>query len=176
MNNHDYKPVLNFWFETLSVKDWYKKDPDLDQTIATQFLEIHRAVASGECSHWRETAKGALAEIIVLDQFSRNMFRDTEKAFAFDNLALFLAQFAIANDQDTSLSSMEKNFLYMPYMHSESKKIQAQSITLFGQTNSFATEHKAVIDRFGRFPHRNHILKRQTTEEESLFLQQHTGW
>lgn len=128
-------------------------------------------------SHWRETALGSLAEVIILDQFSRNIYRDKPESFAFDSMALALAQCAISRGLDNDLSEYQRVFLYMPYMHSESSLIHIEAVKLFSsvgiQSNlDFEYQHKAIIDRFGRYPHRNQILGRQSTEDEIEFLKQ----
>lgn len=169
--------VLNFWFEELTPKDWWKKSEELDKLIKDRFLSTHKKASRGECSEWRESAKGRLAEIIVLDQFSRNMFRDTKAAFEFDAMALILSQEAIRVGADQELNSSEKAFLYMPFMHSESKLIHQQAVQLFDQDGlennlDFEYKHKKIIDRFGRYPHRNDILGRKSTDEEIAFLKE----
>jgi uncharacterized protein (DUF924 family) len=131
----------------------------------------------GELSAWRDTPHGRLAEIIVLDQFSRNLFRDSPKAFAQDGMALALAQEAVRTGADAQLSAQERVFLYMPYMHSESPAIHETAVQLFTgngiQGNlDFELKHKAIIERFGRYPHRNALLGRNSTPEELAFLSQ----
>ena len=131
--------------------------------------------AQAELQDWRSTAQGRLAEVIVLDQFSRNVYRDTARAFAQDALALVLAQELVASGQDRSLPLAQRSFAYMPYMHSESALVHAQAALLFDQpgmedTLRFELRHKAIIDRFGRYPHRNTILGRESTAEELAFL------
>jgi uncharacterized protein (DUF924 family) len=121
------------------------------------------------------TPEGRLAEIIVLDQFSRNVWRDTPRAFAQDALALALAQELVASGQDRSLPVAQRSFAYMPYMHSESALIHEQAVALFSQpgmadTLRFELQHKAIVDRFGRYPHRNAILGRSSTAKELAFL------
>lgn len=169
--------VLDFWFEEIEPKQHWVKDPDFDALIAERFGDLHKQAKAGELFQWRSSAKGALAEIIVLDQFSRNMYRDTPDSFASDSLALVLAQVAVQNGLDDELSPQERPFLYMPYMHSESAAIHTEAVKLFeklGNQDSlnFELKHKAIIDRFGRYPHRNVILGRESTEEEYAFLQE----
>lgn len=152
-------------------------DAAFDQLVRDRFLPLHAQAHAGELNEWRETPIGRLAEIIVLDQFSRNMFRDTPAAFASDDLALQLAQEAVAMGADQSLTPAERAFLLMPFMHSESKRIHEQAVKLFaanGTNNNldFELRHKAIIDRFGRYPHRNAILGRESSAEESAFLKQ----
>lgn len=167
--------VLDFWFHELQPADWWRKNPDLDNRIRQRFASLHAQVAAGEMAAWRAQPRGALAEVIVLDQFSRNMFRDTEQAFAFDGQAQCLAQVAVARGFDEQLAVAERSFLYMPFMHSESAKVHEQAVQLFAslanpQNLQFELQHKAIIDRFGRYPHRNRVLGRQSTEAERLFL------
>lgn len=175
--HQDAQAVLHFWFDELTPVQWFKKDAEMDRAIVTRFGELHARVARCECYHWRNTPRGRLAEVIVLDQFSRNMYRDDARAFAWDALALGLAQEALAAKADAALTPEERSFLYMPYMHSESKAIHAIALELFDQPGlennlTFEIRHKAIIDRFGRYPHRNTLLGRTSTDEEVAFLQQ----
>ncbi|MGL4476558.1 MAG: DUF924 family protein [Shewanella sp.] len=171
-----YQTVLDFWFTQLSPSDWFKKDADLDAKISQQFAETLMQASAGECWRWRQTPQGRLAEIIVLDQFSRNIYRDTAKAFSHDAIALVLAQEAVSQKLDETLTPKEKPFLYMPYMHSESAMIHEQALPLFKGCSAasleFELRHSAIITRFGRYPHRNQLLGRQSTPEELAFLQQ----
>jgi uncharacterized protein (DUF924 family) len=169
------KPILHFWFTELTHLQHFAKDAALDETIRTRFGATLEAAARCELFAWRATPEGRLAEIIVLDQFSRNVYRDTPRAFAQDALALTLAQELVASGQDRSLTAAQRSFAYMPYMHSESALIHEQAVTLFshpGQENNLRFEHahKVIIDRFGRYPHRNAILGRSSTAEELAFL------
>ncbi len=169
--------VLFFWFEELTPKQWYVKDPELDQLIKDRFYSLHEKAVQGELWAWRETAKGRLAEVIILDQFSRNMFRDTPQAFTYDPIALVLSQEAISLGLDETLSLQEKQFLYMPFMHSESAVIHAEAVKLFSLPGleynlEFERKHKEIIEQFARYPHRNQILGRKPSKEESQFLEQ----
>lgn len=173
----DYKNIIQFWFEEIDPALRWKKDQDFDLLIKSRFEEVHKAAAQCELFEWRDTAEGQLAEIIVLDQFSRNMYRDTSQAFAFDSLALDLAQNAVLNRTDSFLPTDWKAFLFMPYMHSESKIVHETAVELFSKPGlernlDFELRHKEIIDRFGRYPHRNSILGRKSTEEELEFLKQ----
>lgn len=170
--------VLEFWFKTLQPADWYKKSVELDQRIREEFQGVHTQVTAGETAHWRDTPEGRLAEIIVLDQFSRNMFRGTPASFASDPLALVLAQEAVRSGDDKKLEDPERVFLYMPYMHSESLKIHDQAMKLYdGLANlKYEKKHKAIIDRFGRYPHRNEILGRSSTPEEIEWMTTNSGF
>jgi uncharacterized protein (DUF924 family) len=167
--------VLQFWFEELTPKQHFVKDAALDEAIRTRFGATVEAAARCELFAWRSSAEGRLAEIVVLDQFSRNIYRDTPRAFAQDALALVLAQELVASGQDHRLPNTQRVFAYMPYMHSESVLVHAQAVALFTQLGiennlSFELRHKAIIDRFGRFPHRNAILGRNSSAEELVFL------
>jgi uncharacterized protein (DUF924 family) len=169
--------IIDFWFNQLIPKQWYVKDVVLDQQIIDSFSEVHQAVAAGECESWRETAVGRLAEIIVLDQFSRNMFRGSSLSFAYDSQALTLAQEAIRQGFDHQLSAVQKQFVYMPYMHSESLLVHQKAVVLFDQQGlednlDYEYKHLAILERFGRYPHRNQVLGRESTAEEIEFLQQ----
>ncbi|XID74865.1 DUF924 family protein [Alkanindiges sp. WGS2144] len=169
--------VLDFWFKQLKPEQWFSQDSELDQQIRQQFGQLYQQAVAGELFAWRKDAEGRLAEIIILDQFSRNIFRQQAAAFAADPIALVLAQEAIAQNADQTLSSQQRAFLYMPFMHSESLKIQQIALELFTQLGNsenlkFAKLHKDIIERFGRYPHRNQVLGRVSTPEELNFLQQ----
>ena len=172
MNN-----ILNFWFEECSPKQWWTKDEAFDQQCRERFLALHAQAAAGELAHWRDQAEGRLAEIIILDQFSRNIFRDTPAAFAYDGMALALAQEAVRSGADQQLNTQQRQFIYMPYQHSESALVHEQSLRLFTELGDeeildYERQHKRIIDRFGRYPHRNQILDRESTAEELAFLQE----
>ncbi|WP_251975913.1 DUF924 family protein [Salinicola avicenniae] len=180
MFDHNARPpsfqtVLDFWFDELTPKQWFAKDADLDRTIAERFADTLAAAANGEMWIWRRSAQGRLAEVVVLDQFSRNIHRDTPLAFAQDPLALGLAQEAISAGHDMALPVSQRIFLYMPFMHSESLLIHGEAMRLFNQPGMeeqlrFEQRHRDIIERFGRYPHRNAILGRQSTPEEREFL------
>jgi uncharacterized protein (DUF924 family) len=169
--------VLQFWFGELTPEKWWRKDPALDRRIADRFGPTLAAASRCELFAWRATARGRLAEVIVLDQFSRNVHRDTAAAFSNDALALALAQEAVARGCDRELPPAERAFLYLPWMHSESPLIHEEALHLFAAPGleknlDFEHKHKAIIDRFGRYPHRNAILDRPSTAEELEFLKQ----
>jgi uncharacterized protein (DUF924 family) len=170
--------VLEFWFQTLSPSDHYKKSDELDATIRRKFEATYHQIVAGETSDWRDSAKGRLAEILVLDQFSRNMFRGTPMAFAADPVALVLSQEAVRSGADKALDDKKRAFLYMPYMHSESLRVHEQAMELFSDLPNLAYEkkHKAIIDRFGRYPHRNDVLGRVSTAEEIEWMKTNTGF
>ncbi|MEK9711759.1 MAG: DUF924 family protein [Thalassolituus sp.] len=168
--------IIHFWFSEIAPKQWWVKDPEFDQLLKDRFGETLKQAAACELSGWRMNAEGRLAEIIVLDQFSRNIYRDTPAAFAQDPLALALSQEALAAGALAKLASDDmRTFLLMPYMHSESAAIHKSAEVLFKKyapqgNYEFELKHKAIIDRFGRYPHRNDILGRVSTDEELEFL------
>jgi len=173
----EYNDILSFWFEEIDPSKWWVKDEKFDEHIKQQFLELHTSANKGELFEWRNTAKGRLAEIIILDQFSRNMFRDTAQAFSSDPLALALSQEAILAGGHIKLSQIERSFLYMPFMHSESLIIHETAVKLYKENGiesnfDFELRHKAIIKQFGRYPHRNNILARASTDAEIEFLKQ----
>ncbi|MFT6068028.1 MAG: hypothetical protein ACJAT2_002188 [Bacteriovoracaceae bacterium] len=171
----DRQKVLDFWFKELEPKDWYKKDDELDKNILDNFLGTYEKAIRGELFSWRSTIDGRLAEIIVIDQFSRNIFRGDRRAFEFDSLALILSQEASRLNEAKELESKKKAFLYMPFMHSESQLVHEEAVKLFSEPGlegnlDFEFKHKKIIDQFGRYPHRNEILGRKSTPEEIEFL------
>jgi uncharacterized protein (DUF924 family) len=170
-----FEQVIDFWFVQIKPAQWWGGDAGLDRAIAERFGALHARALRCELYPWRASAAGRLAEIIVLDQFSRNMYRDTAQAFAADPLALALAQEAVASGAAACLHPDRRAFLYMPYMHSESREIHEIAVRLFSEPGLEANlnselKHKAIIDRFGRYPHRNPTLGRTSTEAEREFL------
>ncbi|WP_051234185.1 DUF924 family protein [Halomonas halocynthiae] len=168
--------VLRYWFTELTPAQWFQKSSTLDADIGRRFGERLQAALRGELWRWRGTPHGRLAEVIVLDQFSRNIHRDTPQAFAADALALVLAQEAVARGDDAYLEPHERAFLYMPYMHSESLLVHDEALTLFDQPGleqnlAFEHRHRDILLQFGRYPHRNAILGRESSAEERRFLQ-----
>lgn len=171
----DYQEVLFFWFEQIDSAYWFKKDEHFDAQVRARFLNFYKAVCRGETARWRGTPEGRLAEIIVLDQFTRNMFRGTARSFEGDEMALNLAKEAIAAGDDLKLPVSRRSFMYMPFMHSEEKSAHEEAVRLFSQPGlenglKFELMHKKIIDRFGRYPHRNEVLGRASTAEELEFL------
>jgi len=169
--------IIQFWFEELTPQQWFIKDLALDKSMKMRFSDIHHSATLGELYTWRGTPEGRLAEIIILDQFSRNIHRDTPLAFAYDATALVLAQEAISLKADEQVAFEHRMFMYMPYMHSESALIHTIAVELFSLPGTeynyeFELKHKAIIDKFGRYPHRNKILNRESTAEEIEFLNQ----
>ena len=173
------KEVLDFWFEECEPSDWFKKSEAFDAEIRTRFLETYEAIVSGDTAGWRLSAKGRLAEIIVLDQFSRNMFRDDAKAFAADELAVELAKEVLPYWDEFSIQ--ERSFVVMPFMHSESLEVHEWASKWFDEPGlerrkKYELMHREIIERFGRYPHRNHVLGRTSTPEEAAFLKEHPGF
>lgn len=175
--------ILSFWFGEVPhrKKEWFVKNPDFDRAIESRFLKIYHQAASNALDHWLDSPESALALVIVLDQFPRNMFRGQPQAFATDPKALSVAQIAIAKNFDQQLPSVQRFFFYLPFEHSENLEHQNQSVQLFEQfkndpelqdTYDYPLRHRAVIEQFGRFPHRNEILDRTSTSEEIEFLKQ----
>ena len=167
--------ILHFWFEELTPQQHFMKDPALDAAMRVRFEATLQAAARCELFAWRATPAGRLAEILVLDQFSRNIYRDTPQAFAQDPLALVLAQELVASGHDRSLPLAQRSFAYMPYMHSESLAIHAEALRLFDQPGlennlAFEQRHLAILQRFGRYPHRNAALGRAASAPEIAFL------
>ena len=167
--------VLHFWFDELRPAQWWARSDAVDETIRSRFGALHQAAVRGELAGWRDTAPGRLAEILVLDQFSRNLHRDHALAFASDPLALALAQLAVAVGADRQLEVARRAFLYLPYMHSERLSVHAQARELFAtpgleRNRDAEARHLAILERFGRYPHRNAALGRVSTPEEIAFL------
>ncbi len=172
-----YDTVLRFWFQETDARQWFSSDAAFDALVRERFEPLLQQAADGALASWRSTAQGRLAEIIVLDQFSRNIYRDTPQAFAQDAMAVQLAQAAVAQGALEVLTEVERNFLLMPFMHSESRAVHLLAEPLFktyasANTYQFELKHKVIIDRFGRYPHRNEVLGRSSTPEEIEFLQQ----
>ena len=173
------KEVLDFWFEECEPSDWFKKSKEFDAEICTRFLETYEAIVSGDTAGWRKSAHGRLAEIIVLDQFARNMFRDDAKAFAADELAVELAKEALPYWDEFSIQ--ERSFVVMPFMHSESLEVHEWASKWFNEPGlerrkKYEAAHREIIERFGRYPHRNPVLGRTSTPEEEAFLKEHPGF
>jgi uncharacterized protein (DUF924 family) len=191
-----FDSVLSFWFGELDAegfadaahaKRWFQGGPDFDSEIRSRFAALHAEVESNKHDDWLATPKGRLALVIVLDQFSRNMFRHTPRMFESDPRALEVALAGIGAGQDRTLAFAERPFLYMPLMHSEAIAMQDRSVELFtryrdevpaarrelaAENLRFAERHREIIRHFGRFPHRNAVFERTSTGEEVEFLKQ----
>ena len=178
--------VLDFWFgregdpEYGQFRDeWFRKDSAFDAGITARFADLYEEAAAGDLDGWRDDAEGCLALVIVLDQFPRNMFRGDGRTHAADEKALEASKYAVEHALDRELPAFQRMFLYMPFMHSENAEDQRRSVELFerlaGEPGapdvvSYAVAHRDIVERFGRFPHRNEILGRETTQEEAVFL------
>ena len=173
MSSHRPEEVLRFWFDQ-DPKRWFEKNAAFDAEIRLRFLPLYEALASN--ADWLAQARDCLARVIVLDQFPRNMFRGTPRAFATDPLALAAARHAVEKGYDSGLLPVERQFLYLPFEHSESLADQERACALMKALGEdlygWAVKHKVIIERFGRFPHRNQILGRNSTPEELEFLKQ----
>ncbi len=170
-----FNTVLDFWFTEIKPSQWWKKNCNFDKLVKKNFFKLYNKAIGCELYQWRSISRGRLAEIIILDQFSRNIFRNSPKAYQSDSQALSLTQEAVLLKVDENLNVNEKLFLYMPFMHSESLKIQKLSIKYFKNLGlkknfEYANKHYEVIKKFGRFPHRNKILNRNSSIEEINFL------
>jgi uncharacterized protein (DUF924 family) len=166
--------VLSFWRQAGADK-WFEKDAAFDEDIRRRFLETYEAAAAGQLGDWEDTPAGSLALAIVLDQFPRNMFRGSPRAFAADPLACAVADRALARGFDHKVDPVERQFFYLPFEHSESMADQERCCALFRATGDaellkWAELHADIIRRFGRFPHRNRLLGRVSTPEEQAFL------
>jgi uncharacterized protein (DUF924 family) len=167
---------LKFWFERTEPHQWFEKDPTFDASVRVHFLSLHETLVSrGHSDLLLADAQTALAAVIVLDQMSRNMFRDTPRAFAADPQALWVAQAAVVRGLDAGLTKDQRLFLYLPFQHSEDRQAQARSVELVAcledpELLKWAEAHQAIVDRFGHFPHRNRVLGRLSSPEEIEFL------
>jgi uncharacterized protein (DUF924 family) len=166
--------ILAFWREA-GHERWYTKDAAFDAEVRRQFFGLWQKAAAGELSSWETSDDGALALVIILDQFPRNMFRDDARTYSSDRQALEVASRAIAHSVDARIEPILLEFLYMPFMHSEQLSDQQRCVELFRKTGNtdnigYAQDHADIIRRFGRFPHRNRILGRTTTPEEQACL------
>lgn len=176
LNRHSIE-VLDFWFRELTPRQWFGGGAKLDEVITRHFAPLLDKAILGECDDWAATARGRLALIIVLDQFSRHVFRDKAESFAQDGKAQQLCIDGIQSKVDAALTSTERHFFYMPLMHAEDMKLQALAIEKFTALRNeaeailkFAKDHASMIKRFGRFPHRNESLQRISTPQEAVFL------
>lgn len=176
------RDVLRFWIDEVGPKRWFKSSKALDQSIRDRFGEMWSQACMGDFDDWMESAEGSYALIILLDQFPRNMFRGSADAFASDEKALKVASKAIEKKFDIEMPEGVRQFFYMPFMHSEELDAQDKCISLMqerlvGESNlHHAKQHRDVIRQFGRFPHRNKVLGRKTSQEEEAYLAENTGF
>lgn len=171
--------ILHFWFEETDPRQWFQKNEEFDARIRERFLTSYKLAADGLCDSWGQETDGALALCILLDQFPRNMFREHKDAFATDGKALLAAKFAVARGFDQMVPVIRRRFFYLPYEHSEDLADQRKCVSLFEKIKGedplgydYALRHLEVIERFGRFPHRNKVLGRENTAEEDEYLAQ----
>ena len=167
--------VLDFWYNELTPKQWFVKDPEIDRKITERFASLHLALSRQVPAEWRASPDARLALVVVLDQFSRNMYRGSPLAFATDTLALKAAKAAIAVGADMAVSEERRVFFYTPFEHAENLDDQARAVSLFKALGDetyldYAIQHEDVIKQFGRFPHRNSILGRTSTPAEEAYL------
>ena len=174
MSGANAAEVLRFWFEE-HAQDWFAKDPAFDRAIRDRFLAWYEAAAAGQLAHWADEARSCLALVIVLDQFPRNMFRGEARAFAADPLARAAARVILALGWDRQMSQAERLFAYLPFEHSEALEDQILACELMKDFDAeqlrYAVRHREIIERFGRFPHRNSLLGRESTAAEIEFLE-----
>lgn len=174
----EYQDIIGFWFSDSVRKNWWKKDKAFDRALYDHFSDCYQQACKGSYQHWRNAPEGRLAEIIVLDQFSRNFYRNDARAYAQDELARKLCREAIKSGDDKQLTPQQRAFLYMPLMHSEFPEDHEEALKLYAShpelssNLKFERKHKVIIDQFGRYPHRNKDLGRESTAEELLFLEQ----
>ncbi len=177
----DANDIIAFWFEELDPEDWFKPNAELDAAIKARFLPVCQTVLAGDPDDYLDSSRTALAAILVLDQFTRNIHRGTAEAFSGDQSALAICHAALDRGYDEQLSSAERQFLYMPLQHSEILADQELSVKKFRDLGNeegirYALEHRDIIARFGRFPHRNRALGRKSSAEELEFLEGHDGF
>jgi len=173
------KDILHFWFEETKPQQWFQTNPEFDALIQERFSEAYTMAKDGMFEDWKKDSDGCLALCLLLDQFPRNMFRGTPEAFATDGKALLIAKHAVSKGFDQLLAPIKRRFLYLPYEHSENLSDQKKCVELFEKMKSddplgydYAVRHLEVIEKFGRFPHRNEILERENTPEEEEYLAQ----
>lgn len=175
--------INHFWFEELAPQQWFQSSSHVDEEIRDRFKMNYDMARDGLCNNWTIDAEGALALIIVLDQFPRHMFRGKPQAFETDQNALLIAKEAIHKGFDQIIEPVKRGFLYLPFQHSEVLSDQRKSVELFGAMaddnpagDMYAKRHYVPIEKFGRFPHRNEVLGRDSSEEEIEFLKTHKGF
>jgi len=186
--NPDASTVLEFWFGApgsavhgKARREWFAKDPAFDEEIRRRFLALHASAALGECDRWAATPRELLALVIVLDQFSRNLYRDDPRAFTQDERALSAAKILVDKGWDAQLAPLERQFAYLPFEHAEDLAEQDRCVALMTALEAFdetrgltewAEKHRVIVRRFGRFPHRNAVLGRASTPDEEAFLRE----
>ena len=172
----EIREVLDFWFAPETKAGWFEPSPELDMTVRRRFGELYARAATGQLKEWRNSSGGCLALCLLLDQMARMIFRGDARAFATDDRALAVAEHALAHGFDRRLPQEQRQFLYLPFMHSENLADQLRCLALFEATRlstarGYAREHLEIIRRFGRFPHRNRVLGRTATPDEAAWLE-----
>ena len=170
-----HRDLLDYWFSEDVKKFWFNSTPAFDQQLRESYADLWQQAANGELDFWCESAEGCLALVILLDQFPLNMFRGTAESFSTEQQSRDIARLAIEKNFDSQLSPEQKAFLYMPFMHSENLEDQTEALRLFDQPGlednfRFARHHYGIVEKFGRFPHRNKVLGRQSSEAEIAYL------
>jgi uncharacterized protein (DUF924 family) len=170
-----YRELVNYWFSEEVTQYWFNSTPEFDQQLRESYADLWQQAVSGELDFWCESAEGCLALVILLDQFPLNMFRATARSFSTEQQSRDVARRAISKGFDSELSAKQKAFLYMPFMHSENLDDQVEALRLFDQPGlednfRFARHHYGIVEKFGRFPHRNEVLGRQSSEAEIAYL------
>jgi len=168
--------LIDFWFSQRVQKMWFNSTQDFDKELYNDYYQTYESAVNGDLDHWSESSLGSLALVIILDQFPLNMFRNSPRCFESENKALQAAKDAIKNKQDLDLANEQKMFIYMPFMHSENLQDQDKAVELFAvaeldENLKFAKHHRDIIRNYGRFPHRNAILGRTSTAEETAYLE-----
>jgi uncharacterized protein (DUF924 family) len=177
MNDTSINEILTFWFEDIEHFRWFKKDPDFDRELEQRFGDLLTQARNDQLDHWCDTERGSLALIILLDQFSRNIYRESSKAFEADPKALQLTLDGIQKGFDEKLTLEQRSFYYLPLRHAENLEMQKLGLEKTRELNEagygsdkYALSHLEIIEKFGRFPHRNNVLGRSNTSEEELYL------
>lgn len=181
MTDHDYQAIINFWFSEDVKANWFNATPEFDQSLKDQFQPAWESAKSGQLKHWQDSAEGALALVIILDQLPLNMFRAQPESFSTEAMSREVAAHSIEQGFDQQLPDQQKAFLYLTYMHSEDLADQDRSIELFEQAGltdnvKWAKHHRDIVKRFGRFPHRNAILGRKSSQAEIDYLNSKEGF
>ena len=178
-NTIEPKDILTFWFEEHSGEDWFGGKSEFDDKVRDRFGALVESAENSELYSWRNTWRGRLAEVIILDQFTRQLYRGSARAFASDALALSIAQEAVRQRLDVEMTPAQRHFLYMPYMHSESLTIHKEAHRLFSTLRDdlldYEIKHREVLERFGRYPMRNEALGRKSTQEELDYMEGKKG-
>jgi len=172
----NYDQVIDYWFDDEVAEYWFNSTEEFDEKLRIKFEAIYLDAKEGKYDNWQDTALGCLALVILYDQIPLNIYRGKKQSFATEALARKVAEFALSKSYDEQMTGKQKAFLYMPFMHSENLDDQNRSLALYEKANltnnvRFAKHHRDIVKRFGRFPHRNKILGRKSTEAEQIYLQ-----